>query len=74
MTRAEELRERHEAELAVVELEEGLLAAKDSGEVPRELKERLREARQRFRDLRSGDGAASPATIEASADVSGLEG
>jgi exonuclease VII small subunit len=71
MSRAEELRERHEAELAVVELEEALLAAKDSGEVPRELKEALREARQHFRDLRAGDASASPGTIESVTDLGG---
>ena len=51
MSRADELR----AEMAVVELEEQLIAAKAAGEVPRELKEALREARRSWRTLRSGE-------------------
>jgi len=73
--RADDLRAGLEAELAVVELEDELLAAKEAGEVPRELKDRLREARQRFREQRAGvpagegDAVAAPAAVEASASV-----
>ena len=70
MSRAEEVRARYEAELAVAELEEQLLAAKDAGgDVPRELKDQLREARRVFREMRSGDAAVNPSTIEAIAEV-----
>lgn len=48
MSRADELR----AELAVAELEEQLVAAKDAGDVPTELKHELRAARQAHRELR----------------------
>jgi len=73
--RADDLRAGLEAELAVVELEDELLAAKETGEVPRELKDRLREARRVFREQRAGvpagegDVVASPAAVEASASV-----
>lgn len=42
------------AELEVVELEEQLVAAKATGDASRELKLRVREARQRYRELRGG--------------------
>jgi hypothetical protein len=70
MSRAEELRALHDAELAVVELEEQLVAAKDTEDGPtRALKLELRAARERFRRLRSGEGVATPATIEAKAGL-----
>jgi hypothetical protein len=73
MSRAEELRALFEAELAVAELEEQLVAAKDTDDGPtRELKLELRAARERFRRLRSGEpveGVATPATIEAKAGL-----
>lgn len=76
MSRADELRAKHEAELAVIELEDELAAAKDSDEgASRELKERLREARRVFREQRAGepaepgDAIASPDTISATAEV-----
>lgn len=68
MSRADELRAQHAAEQAVAELEEALTAAKESGDVPRELKENLREARRVWRELRS-DGTANPDVIETSAEV-----
>jgi len=79
--RADELRAGLEAELAVVELEDELVAAKEAGladsdpEAYRDVKERLREARRAFREARSGvragegDAVASPAAIDASASV-----
>lgn len=67
MGRLDDLRARHDAELAVVELEDALLAAKDSGQVPQELKEALREARRVHRELRAGEAAPSPAVIAAAA-------
>lgn len=70
MSRADDLRAKHEAELAVIELEDELAAAKDSDEgASRELKERLREARRAFRELRAGDANVSPSTISATAEV-----
>lgn len=73
MSRADELR----AELAVAELEEQLVAAKDAGDVPAELKRELRAARQAHREMREaaaaeledGDAVASPATIAVTAEV-----
>lgn len=90
MSRSDELRAQLEAEIAVMELEEELAASKAAPEVckkcgqkihqaatgdQRDLKERLREARQRFRDLRAGapaaegDAVASPGSVDASAGV-----
>lgn len=51
MSRAEELR----AELAVAELEEQLVAAKEDGTLTDELKNELREARRAHRELREED-------------------
>ena len=48
MPTADELR----AQLAVAELEEELVAAKADGDVPTELKLKLREARRAHRELR----------------------
>lgn len=68
------------AALAVAELEEELVAAKDGDTDAveyRDLKLRLREARQAYREQRSGqpaaegDAVASPDTIEATAAVKG---
>lgn len=69
MPTADELR----AALVVAELEEELAAAKDDPDADgyRDLKMRLRAARQDYREtLRSPvDGVAEPATIEATAAV-----
>lgn len=66
-------RELAEAELAVLDLEDELAAAKDGGGADMELKLRLREARRVHRTLREGsdpaEGEARPATIETSAGV-----
>lgn len=75
MSRADDLRARYEAEMAVVKAEDALLAAKESGDVPREVKEQLRQARRAFRELRSdapvanGDAVASPDVIAAKSEV-----
>jgi hypothetical protein len=76
MSRADELRARYAAELAVLDLEDELVAAKDAGDLEaiRDVKDRLRSARQSFRESRAGDGTASPATIETSATVTDLGG
>lgn len=84
MSRADDLRAGHEAEVAVVELEDELIRLKglkrpDSEKV-RETKLKLREARQRFRSQRAGvpaaegDAVASPATIETTAAPERLGG
>lgn len=73
MARADELN----AELRVVELEERLVRAKESGDLSdeqlRELKLQLREARRGHRELREGrgpdEGEARPDTVSASAQV-----
>jgi hypothetical protein len=93
VSRSDELRAQLEAELAMVELEEEFLATKaapevckkcgqkihqDPGDDQRDLKERLRAARQRYRDLRAGvpagegDAVASPGSVDASANVEGV--
>jgi hypothetical protein len=69
MSRADDIRARAEAEIRVAELEEELVAAKDSGDVTSELKLQLREARQEFRELRAGDAVAAPEAVSATADV-----
>lgn len=73
MARVDELRARYEAEMRVAELEEQLLAAKESGPAPRDLKLELRAAREAFRRLRDGepvpDGVARPATVEVAGGV-----
>jgi hypothetical protein len=69
MSRADELA----AELEVVRLEEEYVAAKDSGTASDEQKLALRDARQRYRDLRAqqapGEGVARPEPVQASAAV-----
>lgn len=69
-------REEIAAELAVLELEDELVAAKEAGaEGPeyRELKLRLRDARREFRSYREGhepgEGEARPATIDTGSEV-----
>lgn len=52
MSRADEIRARSEAEIAVAELEDRLIAAKEAGEDTESLKLDLRQARQSFRELR----------------------
>ncbi|MGH6692107.1 MAG: hypothetical protein ACREF4_15675, partial [Gammaproteobacteria bacterium] len=72
MARADEVRERLSAELAVVELEDELVELKESGADPaalRDCKERLRAARQSWRELRAGAAVVSPATITTTASV-----
>lgn len=71
MSRVEELRTRLAAELAVAELEDELIAAKDDGDPDalRDVKLRLRAARAEFRTHRAGSAAANPATVTASAVV-----
>lgn len=62
-----------DAELAVLELEVELAAAKEYGGADMELKLRLREARRAFREMREGgppaEGVARPATIETGSEV-----
>lgn len=79
MSRADDLRDAHEAELAVVELEDELVRLKGlkrpDPEKVRTTKLALREARQVFRELRAGgpvapgDAVASPATVETTTGV-----
>lgn len=90
MSRSDQLRAQLEAEAEVLDLEEALEASKaepevckkcgqkvhqDSSDDQRDLKDRLRAARQRFRDLRDGvaaadgDAVANPATVETTAGV-----
>lgn len=77
MTRADDIRALAEAEATVAELEDELVAAKQAGEDAEALKLDLRQARRRFRELRStqgqalaeGDAIASPATVTATAQV-----
>lgn len=70
MSRAEEVRARYEAELAVADLEDRLVAAKEAGEPLAELKLELRAARQEYRLQREGAATVNPATVEVSAEVS----
>ncbi len=64
------------AEREVLDLEDELLAAKESGEYA-DVKLRLREARRVFRTLREGgdpgEGVARPATVETAAAVGSTE-
>lgn len=72
MSRVEELRARLGGELAVAELEDELVAAKESETDPellRDLKLRLREARREFRTERAGGAAAAPAPVEVATTV-----
>lgn len=57
-----------EAELEAAKLGEQLIAAKEAGDVPTELKDQLRDARRRHRELREATGAA-PGTIAVTADT-----
>lgn len=57
-----------EAELEVARLEAELVAAKDADGASRELKQQVRDARQRYRELRATTGAA-PGTIAVTADT-----
>ena len=78
MSRADDLRAALESELAVVELEDELVRLKglkkqDQARL-RTVKNDLRDARQRFREVRGGelaegDAAAQPDTVNASASV-----
>lgn len=69
MSRADEIRARAEAEIAVAELEDKLIAAKEKGKGVEALKLELRTARQAHRELREGDAAVNPATVSAAAEV-----
>lgn len=74
MSRADDIRARAEAEARVAELEDELIAAKDTAEGPdRDLKDQLRAARQEYRELRAaedpGPGVARPDVIAATAAV-----
>jgi len=73
MSKTEQLR----AELEVAELEDQLAAAKAKGRVPRDLKQRVRQARERYRSTHRspaaavGDGTAEPAAVAAAVTVEG---
>lgn len=73
MTTSQQLR----AELAMRELEEQFVAAKERGEVTAELKKRLRAARQQHRLLREAappeTGAARPQPASATAKSMGVQ-
>jgi hypothetical protein len=70
MSRADEIRARADAEIAVAELEDQLLAAKAAGQdPPREVKDRLREARRVYRELTAGSGTANPDTVTATTEA-----
>lgn len=69
MSRADEIRARSDAEIAVAELEDQLISAKEAGEDTEGLKLELREARRAFRELRQVDAVAEPGTIAASTEV-----
>lgn len=66
-------REELEAHLAVLDLEEQLRAQKENGDLDRDLKLRLREARRVHRTLREGgdpdEGVARPAAIDTAGEV-----
>jgi hypothetical protein len=78
VSRADDLRAALESELAVVELEDELVRLKglkrqDQARL-REVKNDLREARRRYREVREGevadgDAAANPDTVNTSAAV-----
>lgn len=67
-------REEIAAELAVLDLEDELRAAKECGAAEMEMKLRLREARRVYRSFREGrdpgEGEARPAAIETGSEVS----
>lgn len=72
MSRADELRARFEAELAVAEAEDRLVEAKADGTDPetlRAIKVEVREARRAFRELRAGSATVSPEPVAATATV-----
>lgn len=55
MARLDEVRERHAAELRMLELDEQLTEAKANDAVTEELKAEVREARRVFREMRARD-------------------
>lgn len=59
MSRAEDLR----AELALLDLEDEFVAAKEDGTVTPEMKLALRDARREFRERRAGSAAVAPEAI-----------
>lgn len=72
MGRAEDIRAKYEAELALAEAEDRLIDAKAkgiTGEKWRVIKDELRAQRQSFREQHAGDATASPATVAAKATV-----
>ena len=68
-------REELAAEAVVLDLEEELATAKESGPADAELKLRLREARRVYRTLREGgdpgEGVARPATVQTTSRAKG---
>ena len=73
MSRADDLRERFEAELTVIELEDKLSGLKSAKKVDqealRDVKLELREARRVWRELRAGAVEVSPSVIDTAATV-----
>lgn len=83
MSRVDDLRAAYEAELAVAELEDQLVAAKATvercGECGRrtsvdppelrDLKTQVRQARRGLRELREGGATASPSTVEVATEL-----
>lgn len=69
MSRADDIRARAEAEIAVAELEDRLVEAKEAGDDVEDLKLELREARRAFREYREGDASVNPAAVSAAAEV-----
>lgn len=76
MSRADDVRAAHAAELALAEAEDELVRLKESGdaEALAEHKHRLRAMRQAFREERAGSSVAEPETVEAVAAASDGEG
>lgn len=74
MSRADDIRALAEAEALVADLEDELVAAKVTVDGPtRDLKLKLRDARQKYRELRpgrsAGDAVVSPDVIAATTEV-----
>lgn len=72
MSRADEIRQRMESEIALAEAEDALIKAKAAKTNPQklaEIKNDLRSKRQAHRSGREGEGTANPAPVNASAVV-----
>ncbi|HLT68884.1 MAG TPA: hypothetical protein VKZ72_01885 [Acidimicrobiales bacterium] len=73
MSKTDELR----ARLELAELEDELIAAKASGGASRDLKQRVRQARERYRSMHRSPGGtvgaatAEPAAVKTSVTVQG---